>query len=158
MRQRRPLRDMGHRHEHCQWNPDRRAEDEADEDPLVAHDLVVHQGPGNRQHHSDLTHLDATPGGRGMAEPFERQDEEHRRRDVRGLRKVGRIHLPGSRFRNILSMRSVITKPPTTLAMEHVTAIVPRMVLSVLCSEPAMTMEPTSEMAEMALVSDMSGV
>jgi len=51
-----------------------------------------------------------------------------------------------------------MTKPPTTLAMAQITAIVPRTVLRVLSSAPAMAMEPTSEMAEMALVSDMSGV
>jgi hypothetical protein len=49
---------------------------------------------------------------------------------------------------NILSIRSVIMKPPTTLAVDAVTAMVPSRVVKGLRSEPARMMEPTSEMAE----------
>ena len=59
---------------------------------------------------------------------------------------------------NILSMRSVIMKPPTTLIVAAVTATKPRNVLKPLNSAPAATSEPTSEMPEMALVADISGV
>ena len=59
---------------------------------------------------------------------------------------------------NILSMRSVIRKPPTTLIVAAVTATKPRIVLTIPRSEPAATSEPTSEMPEIAFVADMSGV
>lgn len=59
---------------------------------------------------------------------------------------------------NIDSMRSVMRKPPTTLAIAAVTAITPRTVERVLRSEPAATSDPTSEIPEMALVAAMSGV
>ena len=44
------------------------------------------------------------------------------------------------------SMRSVIMKPPTMLMVAQVTAMEPRMVLTLLKSPPAATSEPTSEM------------
>ena len=64
-----------------------------------------------------------------------------------------------SSFRlNILSIRSVMTNPPTTLVVEQTTAVKPRMVLKVLYCAPAMTIEPTNEMPEMAFVADINGV
>ena len=59
---------------------------------------------------------------------------------------------------NILNMRSVITKPPTTFVVEQTTAMNPRIVLTVLYLAPAVTMEPTSEMPEIAFVADIKGV
>lgn len=61
-------------------------------------------------------------------------------------------------FLNIFSMRSVIRKPPTTLVLEQATAMQPSRVLSQSCRAPATTSEPISEMPEMALVADISGV
>src|SRR5579863_5931081 len=55
-------------------------------------------------------------------------------------------------------MRSVIMKPPTTLIVAAVTAMVPSTVLTTPWPLPAATSEPTREMPEMALVVDMSGV
>ena len=55
-------------------------------------------------------------------------------------------------------MRSVMTKPPTTFVVEQTTAIKPRIVLTVLYSAPAVTMEPTSEIPDIALVADIRGV
>jgi hypothetical protein len=50
-------------------------------------------------------------------------------------------------------------KPPTTFVEEQATAMKPRNVLKKLLStEPATTIEPTSEMPDRALVADMSGV
>ena len=64
-----------------------------------------------------------------------------------------------SSFRlNIFSMRSVITKPPTTFVVEQTTAMKPRIVLTVLYCAPAVTIEPTSEIPEIALVADIRGV
>ena len=55
-------------------------------------------------------------------------------------------------------MRSVMMKPPTTLMVAEVTATNPSTVGRSPRSAPASTSEPTSEMALMALVADMSGV
>src|SRR5918996_114190 len=59
---------------------------------------------------------------------------------------------------NIFNMRSVITNPPTTFVVAQTTAMNPRTVLTVLYSAPAVTIEPTSEMPEIALVADINGV
>ena len=60
---------------------------------------------------------------------------------------------------NILSMRSVIRKPPTTLLVAATTgdgAEHRRRECS--CARPTSTMAPTTAMASSALVSDISGV
>jgi len=59
---------------------------------------------------------------------------------------------------NIRSIRSVITNPPTTLVVEQTTAMKPRIVLNVLYFAPAVTIDPTNEMPEIALVADINGV
>jgi hypothetical protein len=59
---------------------------------------------------------------------------------------------------NMLSMRSVMMKPPTTLVMAHTTAMKPRIVATLPYCPPASTMLPTSEMPLIALVAAMSGV
>src|SRR5262245_14388430 len=61
-------------------------------------------------------------------------------------------------FLNILSIRSVITNPPTTFVVEHTTAIKPRIVATLLWPEPAITIEPTREIPEIAFVADINGV
>ena len=55
-------------------------------------------------------------------------------------------------------MRSVMPNPPTTLMVAVVTAIKPRMCATGERVAPASTSEPISEMPEMALVADISGV
>ena len=55
-------------------------------------------------------------------------------------------------------MRSVIRKPLTMLVIEAATASVPRTVVNVVRCSPAMMIEPTTAIAEIALVSDISGV
>src|SRR5829696_4134298 len=59
---------------------------------------------------------------------------------------------------NIFNIRSVITKPPTTFVVAHITAMKPRIVLTLLYCAPAVTIEPTREMPEIALVADIKGV
>src|SRR5262245_9261964 len=154
-----PLGHVGHGHEYREGQTHGRSHHEADEDPLVGDDVVVHQRPDNRQGHADLAQQHAPAGGDGMAQPLEREDEGDGRREIRRLDEVGlHAYFSGCRRLNILSIRSVITNPPTTLAIEQATAMVPRIVERALFSAPAMMIEPTKEMAEMALVSDMSGV
>src|SRR5271157_120685 len=65
---------------------------------------------------------------------------------------VGRLVL------NILSMRSVIKNPPTTLLVAATMAITPRTVANVLLRSPTSTIAPTTAMASSALVKDISGV
>src|SRR6266550_2165410 len=65
---------------------------------------------------------------------------------------VGRLVL------NILSMRSVMKNPPTTLLVAATMAMTPSTVANVLFLSPTRTMAPTTAMASRALVSDMSGV
>ena len=55
-------------------------------------------------------------------------------------------------------MRSVIRKPLTMLVIDAATAMVPRTVVSADLRSPAIRIEPTTAIAEMALVSDISGV
>src|SRR5215470_11814833 len=147
------LGHVSHGHEYREGQTHGRAHHEADEDPLVGDDVVVHKRTNNRQRHADLAHQHALAGGDGMAQPLEREDEGDGRRQIRR-----HAYFSSCRRLNILSIRSVITNPPTTLAMEQATAMVPRIVESSLFAAPAMMMEPTKEMAEMALVSDISGV
>src|SRR5204863_2784347 len=62
---------------------------------------------------------------------------------------------------NIRSMRSVSANPPTTFEVEHTTAMKPRIVATFAwCGPvpPAMTIEPTREIPEMAFVADIKGV
>ena len=63
-----------------------------------------------------------------------------------------------SGFLNIFSMRSVIRKPLTMLVIEAASAMAPSSVMSGGWSWPAITIEPTTAIAEIALVSDISGV
>lgn len=55
-------------------------------------------------------------------------------------------------------MRSVIRKPLTMLATDAATAIDPSTVLRVVLCSPAMMIEPTTAIAEIAFVSDINGV
>ena len=55
-------------------------------------------------------------------------------------------------------MRSVIRKPLTMLVIEAATATAPSTVVSTLFCSPAITIDPTTAIAEIALVSDIKGV
>src|SRR5262249_30116218 len=88
----------------------------------------------------------------------ERRESEHRERGPHAFAPefLGGS-LPGF-FRNILSMRSVIRNPPTTLIVAAATATVPRIVESVVFPSPATTSDATSEMPEIAFVKAINGV
>jgi hypothetical protein len=51
-----------------------------------------------------------------------------------------------------------MTNPPTTFVVAQTTAIKPSIVLTLLYCAPAVTMEPTSEIPEIAFVADINGV
>src|SRR5207253_455842 len=80
-------------------------------------------------------------------------DEQRRREDgselVDGVRHC---------FLNIFSMRSVMRNPLTMLVMEANSAMAPRIRMVFGYSAPVTAMDPTTAIAEIALVSDMSGV
>ncbi len=99
-------------------------------------------GPDERAYdggeHAALGQEHAAPRGVGVRHHLERQDEQDRRNQVRQFHEIcacairGRVHLEASfagasRLRNILSMRSVMPNPPTTLTVAVVTATKPRM-------------------------------
>src|ERR1700683_379230 len=67
-------------------------------------------------------------------------------------------YLFGRLLLNILSMRSVIKNPPTTLLVAATMAMVPSTVANVLLRSPTRTIAPMTAMASSAFVSDISGV
>src|SRR5215469_3704550 len=69
------------------------------------------------------------------------------------------IYFFPSRFLNIFTMRSVIRNPLTMLVTTAVIAMKPSTLLSVVASGlPVMRIAPTTEIADIALVRDISGV
>src|SRR3990167_2232893 len=121
---------------------------------------MVHERPADGGGHREPPRDHSAPRRFRMAQPLEGKDEQRGRHQVDELGYVEFVaHClfdPG--FLNILSIRSVIRKPLTMLVIEAATAAVPRIVVkSVFCS-PAMMIDPTTAMAEIALVSDINGV
>src|SRR5262249_29989228 len=86
------------------------------------------------------------------------EDEKGGRKQIGDLDEVHPHHLPPFRILNILSMRSVIKNPLTMLVMEANKAMAPSRVMYGGWSSPVITIEPTKAMADMAFVSDISGV
>src|SRR5579859_473326 len=85
--------------------------------------------------HAGRSHDHAAARGVRMAESFQAKDEQARSDQVCGFKKILRVAhffssglaaLGASFLRNILSMRSVMRKPPVTLIMAEVTAAQPR--------------------------------
>src|SRR5262245_19177576 len=104
-----------------------------------------------------------------MAHPLEAVYEKDRGEQIAEFNKVIAAHHrfssfppeslpPPIRSLNILSMRSMLMNPPTTLILAEVTAMQPRNLLTSLYFPPAVRIEPTTEIAEMALVPDINGV
>ena len=160
--QRGPLRHCGHVH-HPQRDAEDRAEHKRDGDPPVVHDSVMQQRSGDGQDHAHLAGTDAAPRGAWRAHPFQRKDEQRGGNQVGDLDDVfggrHRGHGFGGRLAlNIPSMRSVITKPPTTLLVAATIAMVPSTVEKVLLCSPTRMMAPTTAMASSAFVSDIRGV
>jgi len=137
--QRGPLRNGGHG-DFAERHADDRSEHQADKDPFVFHDAVVEQCAGNRQQHAQFAGKDAAARGRRRAQPLEREDEERGGNQISDLDKgVRSEHVAHGFFGplglNILSIRSVMRKPPTMLLVAATMAIVPRIFASVaLCA------------------------
>src|SRR5262245_39850645 len=122
----------------------------------------MQQRAGDRGRHPENARQKAPARRLGMTQPSERKDEKDRGEEVTRLCDVFGHHALGSCFgarsRNILSMRSVIRKPLTMLVTEAATAMTPRTVVTGVFCSPAMMRDPTTAMAEIALVSDINGV
>ena len=159
----RPLRHGRHLHQ-AQGHADDRAEHQRDGDPLVVDDPVMQQRPADGQEHPELAGPHPAPRRGRRAHPFQREDEQGRGDQVGDLDDVFASHgasfmaFSGRLALNILSMRSVMRKPPTTLLVAATIAIVPKTVASVLSCSPARMIAPTTAIASSALVSDISGV
>src|SRR6185436_1457022 len=176
MRERDPLRHLGHRDQQAHRDADDGADDQPADDPPVVDDVAVHQRAQDAEHHAQHRHLHAPPSRLRVREHPEPDEEEERRDEERypvdddapvGAaddvlfceRSQERDHFCASFFLNILSIRSVMTKPPTTLMVADATAIAPRTGMS---SEsdfrPAIRSDATSEMPEIAFVNAIRGV
>src|SRR6185312_11672039 len=163
MRKRSLLRDRGDGHLVSQRHADSCAEEKRYQNPLVVDDVVSDQSAHNRQQHADFAREDAALRGRRGIHPLERKNEKGRRHQIGVLHQVLDHDLAGpfwsSRFLNILSIRSVIRNPLTMLITEVVTAMKPSTRPSVESPAASVTrIAPTTQMPEMALVIDISGV
>src|ERR1019366_4232298 len=110
-------RDRGHPHV-AEWDANDRTQDQPDGEPLVVHDAVIQKRAGNGQHHSHFTCPNSAPRGDWRTQPLQREDEEDGSDDVGDLYDVFGRWSHGFCVRldlNILSMRSVMMKPPTAL-------------------------------------------
>ncbi len=123
----------------------------------IRDDLGMQQRAEDGERHAADARRDTASRRLRMTHPAQREHEERRRDEVGSLGDVLRHRLPPC-WRNILSIRSVIRKPLTMLVTEAATAIVPSTRLKVVFCSPAMMIEPTTAIAEIALVSDIRGV
>src|SRR5439155_8600468 len=120
----------------------------------------LHPRDDDRHEHARGADLVAAPRVRRAREKPQRKDEGHDRDQVQQVREV-RAHAFGgrSRFLNISSIRSVTTKPPTTLAEPRTTPRKPTIHAKASLSGCARTIiAPTRTIPWMALVPDISGV
>src|SRR5262249_46817814 len=123
----------------------------------------------DRDQHSQRGHIHSAAGSLRVAQSFQTENEKDRGEQIAEFDNIIAAHQcrssftpeslpPPMRSLNILSMRSVIMNPPTTLIIAETTAIKPRNLLTSLYLPPAVRIEPTTEIAEMALVADINGV
>ncbi len=152
VRKRGSLRNGRQRH-HGQRHAEHEAHRNGDDDPGVALNFRQQERAADGRQHGHHARENAPPGRAGVVHPHQREDEQDRGNQVNQFFSGVYVHdLPGSRFLNILSIRSVSRKPLTMLVIEATTATVPRIVVKPVSWLPASTIEPTTAMAEIALV------
>src|ERR1700719_190089 len=115
------------------------------------------------QQHAEFAGPHAAAGSGGRTHPLQRQNKKRRGNQVRNfddLRggKLGHHDFFGPLTLNILSMRSVMRKPPTMLLVAATMAMVPRMAGKLVLCSPARMIAPTTAIASRALVRDIRGV
>src|SRR5207302_4734105 len=164
--QRDHLGDRGHANHARADGPHERPDHYADRGDRDARAREVEQRDRcpERDDHAERRREVAVAGALGRAELLQAEDEEDRRkqigesdRDRHFLVSTGAF-LAGWRPLNISSMRSVTTKPPTTLVVASVTATSPRTIVTGELAPAAIRIAPTRMMPWIALVPDMSGV
>src|SRR5690606_31614992 len=169
--QRHHLRHRGHLDLERGRHADRRADHQAcdDEQPVLAH-LVLEQGGDERQRHTDRGDPVAAHRRLRAGQLHQPVDHERERDDVEGVDEhlvVDPAHLsafpllevPGFCL-NIPSIRSVTTKPPTTLMAPKTTAMNRMMPLTTSSPTPmpSTNTAPSTTIPWIALVADISGV
>src|SRR2546421_5052388 len=153
------LRDGGHAHHARADGSDQRADHESDGCDLQTglREVEEWDGRAQRDHHARGGGEVAVARALGRAQLLQAEDEQRRRQEV-GQRN-DRVHfLAGCRPLNISSMRSVTTKPPTTLVVARMTATRPSTTVTGESAPAAMRMAATRLMPWIALVPGMSGV
>src|SRR5438094_3847794 len=153
------LRDGGHAHHARADGSDQRAEHESDGCDLQTglREVEEWDGRAQRDHHARGGGEVAVARALGRAQLLQAEDEQHRGQEVR--ERDQRVHfLAACRPLNISSMRSVTTKPPTTLVVARVTATRPSTIVTGESAPAAIRMAPTRMMPWIALVPDISGV
>src|ERR1039457_3435317 len=152
-----PLRHRRHRHDVRDRHAHRGADEQRGQDPLPV-TVVTDQRAADRHQHSGLAREDTAARRHRRVHPFQRKDEERAREDVDVIDQGAHYFFSSLRL-NIFSMRSVIRKPETILVVAAVMATKPSTLLMVVASSLLMIrIAPTTEIAEIALVSDISGV
>src|SRR5438034_2173799 len=121
-------------------------------------DSRLDHGAGHCHEHCDDAGNHAAARRSRIVHPMQGEHEKGSRKQIGDLDEVQPHHLPPFRVLNILIMRTVIRNPLTTLVMEANKAMAPRRVMYGGWSSPVITIEPTTAMAEMEFVSDISGV
>src|ERR1700686_550187 len=174
------LGDRGHLHHAGADAADRRTDHDADRDDDHAggREVELRHGGHDRDDHADRSDAVPVAGALGRAELLQAEDEADGGDQVSQLDKGGHLVVVGSlaavaffcdwscapcarpAFRplNISSIRSVTTKPPTTLVVASVTATSPRTMLTGELAPAAMKMAPTTMIPWIALVPDIRGV
>src|SRR5205823_2443523 len=133
------------------------SDEECGEDPLPI--LVMpDERAADRHQHPRLPGEDTAARARRRIHPLQREDEQRAGDDVDVVDERAHYRF-SSRFLNIFSMRSVIRNPLTMFVTAAVIAMKPSTLLSVVASSLLMIrIAPTTEIAEIAFVSDISGV
>src|SRR5260370_12905698 len=152
-----PLRQGGHGHDVGDGHAHRGADEERCQHPFPI-GVMSDQRAGDGHQHSGLAREDAAARRHRRVHPFQRENEKRTGNDVDVVDQGAHYFFSSLRL-NIFSMRSVIRKPLTMLVLAAVMATKPSTLLMVVASSLLMIMmAPTTEMAEIALVSAISAV
>src|SRR5262249_53999304 len=149
------LRHRGHRdldpEREPDHDPDRRPDQEPADDPIEADDLLVEQRADHGEQHAERGLPHAAAGPFGIAQAPKTDDEQQRGSEVQQLNQrfagsdlvaredFGQRHALRPGRLNILSIRSVMRNPPTTLMVAQATAIEPSTLLTLPRPLPAAT-------------------
>ena len=89
VRQRSPLRHRGHRHPNAHGCAQRRAQQQANNDPGVGDDLEVYERADDRHQHPEFREVHSALRGFGMAQALETENEKNRGEKITEFDEVG---------------------------------------------------------------------